>query len=75
MEIIDISSIKPAGAEVANFQGFEHGASVSFFVVEFSPGKGPVNTVTPMKRHLSFSRERSRLSWTTRPRWLAAIRS
>lgn len=27
--------------EAAIFQGFEHGANVSFFVVNFSPGKGP----------------------------------
>jgi quercetin dioxygenase-like cupin family protein len=41
MKIIDINNIKPLGEEVANFQGFKHGARVSFFIVQFSPGKGP----------------------------------
>ena len=41
MKIIDIDSIKPPGGEVANFQGAEHGANVSFFVVHFSHGQGP----------------------------------
>lgn len=41
MKTIDISSLKSPGTEVANFQGFEHGANISFFVVEFSPGQGP----------------------------------
>ena len=41
MKIVDIDSLKPPGEEVAIFQGFQHGAGVSFFLVEFSPGKGP----------------------------------
>jgi quercetin dioxygenase-like cupin family protein len=41
METIDISSLKPPGQEVAIFQGSKHGANVSFFIVQFSPGKGP----------------------------------
>lgn len=41
MKILDIHSLKPGGAEVASFQGFEHEANVSFFVVRFSPGQGP----------------------------------
>jgi quercetin dioxygenase-like cupin family protein len=40
MKIIDISHMKPQGSEVAIFQGLEHGANVSFFIVQFSPGKG-----------------------------------
>jgi quercetin dioxygenase-like cupin family protein len=41
MKSIDINSLKPPGAEVAIFQGIKHGANVSFFIVHFSPGKGP----------------------------------
>ena len=41
MKIVDINSMKPPGGEAAVFQGFEYGADVSFFVVQFSPGKGP----------------------------------
>jgi len=41
MKLIDINNLKPAGAQVATFHGFEHGAGVSFFVVEFSNGQGP----------------------------------
>jgi quercetin dioxygenase-like cupin family protein len=41
MNIVDINSNKPPGEEAATFQGFEYGASISFFVVQFSPGKGP----------------------------------
>jgi len=41
MKIIDIESIMPPGGNVANFQGGEHGANVSFFVVYFSQGEGP----------------------------------
>jgi len=58
MKIVDIDSRKPPGEEVAIFQGFQHGAGVSFFLVEFSPGKGLPGIVTPMTRHLSFSTER-----------------
>jgi quercetin dioxygenase-like cupin family protein len=41
MKIIAINSLKAPAGEVAIFQGFENGANVSFFVVQFSPGKGP----------------------------------
>jgi quercetin dioxygenase-like cupin family protein len=41
MKTIDIDSLKPPGQEVAIFQGAKHGANVSFFIVHFSPGKGP----------------------------------
>lgn len=41
MKIFDIKDMKPPAAEAAIFQGFQYGASVSFFVVEFSSGKGP----------------------------------
>ena len=41
MKTIAINSLKPPGAESATFQGSEHGANISFFVVEFSRGKGP----------------------------------
>ena len=41
MNIIDVDSIKPSSEEVAVFQGAMHGANVSFFMVKFSPGKGP----------------------------------
>jgi len=41
MKIIDIASIMSPGGNVANFQGVEHGANVSFFVVHFSQGEGP----------------------------------
>jgi quercetin dioxygenase-like cupin family protein len=41
MNILDINTLKPPGQDVATFQGSKHGASVSFFIVHFSPGKGP----------------------------------
>lgn len=41
MKIIDINVMKPPNGEVAAFQGFDHGANVSFFVVQFSTGHGP----------------------------------
>ena len=41
MKLIDIDSLKPPGQDVAIFQGVKHGAKVSFFIVHFSPGKGP----------------------------------
>ena len=41
MKIIDMKSIKSPNGEAATFQGFEHKAKVSFFVVNFSQGKGP----------------------------------
>ena len=41
MNIVGIDSLKPPGEEVAIFQGTRHGANVSFFIVKFSPGKGP----------------------------------
>jgi len=41
MKIIDINDIIPPGWESGKFQGFEHGAGVSFFVVHVSTGNGP----------------------------------
>ena len=41
MKLIDLHSITPPSEEVAIFQGIKHGANVSFFIVHFSPGKGP----------------------------------
>ena len=41
MKIIDTKTIRSANSEAATFQGFEHGANTSFFIVNFSPGKGP----------------------------------
>jgi quercetin dioxygenase-like cupin family protein len=41
MKTIDINSITPPGGEAAIFQGGKYGAKVSFFIVHFSPGKGP----------------------------------
>jgi len=41
MKIVDIETLKLPGQEVATFQGSKHGANVSFFIVQFSPGKGP----------------------------------
>lgn len=41
MNIVDMKALKPLNGEAATFQGLEHGANVSFFVVQFSPGKGP----------------------------------
>lgn len=41
MKIIDIMTMKSLNSEFATFQGFEQRANVSFFVVQFSQGKGP----------------------------------
>ncbi len=41
MNIINIDDLKSPRGEVAIFQGAEHAADVSFFVVEFSHGQGP----------------------------------
>lgn len=41
MKIIDTKTIRSPNGEAATFQGFEHGANTSFFIVNFSPGKGP----------------------------------
>ena len=41
MKIIHMKDIKAPHGEVATFQGLEHEANVSFFIVNFSPGKGP----------------------------------
>ena len=41
LRVIDIGGIQPPGSEVATFQGAEHGASVSLFVVAFTHGHGP----------------------------------
>jgi quercetin dioxygenase-like cupin family protein len=40
MNIIDIASLKPASGGSPRFEGSHYGASVSFFVVTSSPGKG-----------------------------------
>ncbi|MFO7447409.1 MAG: cupin domain-containing protein [Ignavibacteriaceae bacterium] len=41
MNIIDIVRLIPAGWKSAKFEGEEHGASVSFFIVNSAPGTGP----------------------------------
>jgi uncharacterized protein YceH (UPF0502 family)/quercetin dioxygenase-like cupin family protein len=41
VQVIDIAAIQPPGTESATFQGAEHGASVSMFVVAFTQGQGP----------------------------------
>ncbi|MDQ2691350.1 MAG: cupin domain-containing protein [Chloroflexota bacterium] len=41
MKIMDINSLKPSGGQVAIFNGFEHEANLSFFIVQFAPGNGP----------------------------------
>lgn len=41
MKILDLNGLKAPRGEVATFHGFEHGANVSFFVVQFAPGHGP----------------------------------
>jgi mannose-6-phosphate isomerase-like protein (cupin superfamily) len=43
---IAIESLRPAGGGAALFQGFEHGAHTSFFVVTSRPGRG-----APKHRH------------------------
>jgi quercetin dioxygenase-like cupin family protein len=43
---IAIESLRPAGGGAALFQGFEHGAETSFFVVTSKPGRG-----APKHRH------------------------
>ncbi len=43
---IAIESLRPAGGGAALFQGFEHGAQTSFFVVTSRPGRG-----APKHRH------------------------
>jgi len=40
MNIIGISSLKPPGGGAARFQGVDHEASASFFVVTSAPGRG-----------------------------------
>jgi quercetin dioxygenase-like cupin family protein len=40
MNIIDTASLKPHGGGSPRFEGINHGASVSFFVVTSPPGKG-----------------------------------
>jgi len=47
MKIIDIESIMQSDGNVATFQGVEHGANVSFFVVHFSQGEGPRKHLHP----------------------------
>ena len=41
MKIIDMNNLKSSSREVETFQGIEHGANLSFFVVHFLPGHGP----------------------------------
>lgn len=41
VKIVDINNLMPYGSELAVFNGFEHDANVSFFLVNFSPGVGP----------------------------------
>ena len=41
MKIIDSGSLKSPDGQVATLHGFEHGANISFFIVQFGPGKGP----------------------------------
>jgi quercetin dioxygenase-like cupin family protein len=41
MRVIGVESLIPYGAETAVFNGFENNANVSFFIVCFSPGRGP----------------------------------
>lgn len=40
MNIIDIGGLKPPSSNTARFEGAEHGASVSFFVVGSASGEG-----------------------------------
>lgn len=46
MDPIDINSLRPSGGGSPRFEGVNHGASVSFFVVGSAPGKG-----APKHRH------------------------
>lgn len=41
MKIIDMNSLRSPDRQAATLHGFEHGANVSFFIVQFGPGKGP----------------------------------
>jgi quercetin dioxygenase-like cupin family protein len=41
VKLIDANSLKPPQGDVATFEGAEHGANISFFIVQFAPGKGP----------------------------------
>ena len=41
MKILEIDNLTAPGGEVAIFHGSEHEASLSFFIVRFSPGMGP----------------------------------
>ena len=41
MKVIGINDMKSPDGQVATFHGFEQGANISFFIVLFSPGKGP----------------------------------
>lgn len=40
MQIIKTDSLKPPGGGSPQFQGDEHGATTSFFVVQSAPGRG-----------------------------------
>jgi quercetin dioxygenase-like cupin family protein len=37
---IDITSLKPQGGGAARFEGIDHDADVSFFVITSAPGRG-----------------------------------
>ena len=41
VKIINTKNIMPFGNQVAVFNGYEHNANVSFFLVNFSKGVGP----------------------------------
>jgi quercetin dioxygenase-like cupin family protein len=41
MKILRVEDLKAPSDDAAQFQGFEHGAEVSFFVAETLPGGGP----------------------------------
>ena len=41
VQVVDLAAIRPPGSDVATFNGFEHGTSVSFFLVTVGTGQGP----------------------------------
>lgn len=41
MRILDIDNLEPPNEKVKTFQGIEHGANASFFIVRFTTGEGP----------------------------------
>lgn len=42
MQLIDINSLRPVSGGSPRFEGVNHDATVSFFVVDSPPGKGAV---------------------------------